>query len=425
MKRFGTLEIELAASILYYDLEEIQHLFQVVDAISQSDFSRIDGTFLTFVDYLRKTNEAVFKIEDPEERKRKIIESIECLNEHVPNKDNREKFQMWLESVQDKEVPMELADDILAHFTWEEYKKSIAAVDAADIPFADKLAVRPKEIRVRDSDIVRFSDIPIPEDEVQESFTTGLSDLDKLFQPKPTNFVSIAARPGVGKSLFMFNMSINNALQNIPCLYVSLEMSGSQMDERLVNYLTQSNLKDESKDEMGVLIQSDYNKAFAAAKRLPEYATVNKYMAFLKPETFSADFILDRIKTLVKRDGYKIVFIDYLQLLRYNGMDEWASLRQITKDLKNLAFTNNILIVAGSQVNRSSTEMGLTLSDLYGSSTIEADCDSIIGLENPREIRQNNTTILRVKILKQRMGATGQLEYTINYSTGHMLYGNS
>ena len=419
--KFRELEIQLTSSILFYDSKELDNFFVVFDKINQENSIIISGLFVSFVNYLRKIDRDILLIEDPKERKAKVCDNILIRNSTVTNKNKREEFETWFQKVLETDVPMELSDDILDHYVWEQFKLSIEAIDKMDIPFSEKLLIRPKEIVInKNSEIIKFSEIPIPKEESEASFTSGLEDLDLILKPKQTHFMVIAARPSVGKSMFMFNMGINNALNGVKCLYVSLEMSAEQLAERLVNYLAKSNLKDQCKDSYGNLNYEAYAKRYNDILNSGDFKKINENLIYSKPETFSADSILTKVEELIDKEHYKIVFFDYLQLLRYNDIDEWGSLRKLTKQLKTLAFTKNVLIVTGSQVNRSSTEVGLNLTAFSGSSTIEADTDIIVGLENPRETKQNNRAVLNVKIMKQRNGATEEFKYNTDYSTGHM-----
>ena len=419
--KFRELEIQLTSSILFYDSKELDNFFVVFDKINQENSIIISGLFVSFVNYLRKIDRDILLIEDPKERKAKVCDNILIRNSTVTNKNKREEFETWFQKVLETDVPMELSDDILDHYVWEQFKLSIEAIDKMDIPFSEKLLIRPKEIIInKNSEIIKFSEIPIPKEESEASFTSGLEDLDLILKPKQTHFMVIAARPSVGKSMFMFNMGINNALNGVKCLYVSLEMSAEQLAERLVNYLAKSNLKDQCKDSYGNLNYEAYAKRYNDILNSEDFKKINENLIYSKPETFSADSILTKVEELIDKEHYKIVFFDYLQLLRYNDIDEWGSLRKLTKQLKTLAFTKNVLIVTGSQVNRSSTEVGLNLTAFSGSSTIEADTDIIVGLENPRETKQNNRAVLNVKIMKQRNGATEEFKYNTDYSTGHM-----
>lgn len=420
--KFNELEIQLASSILYYDDKEMKRFFDVYDSISSDINIAIDGMFDLFVSYIRH-----FKhfCDDVEERKSKLIDEINIRNENCSNADTRENFELWFSKVLEKEVPMELADDILNHFVWEEYKKAINQVDSMDIPYIEKLAIRPKTPKsLKKKGLIRLSDIDEDDGDYDNAthFTTGLTELDKIVEFSETEFVVIAARPGVGKSLLMLRQAMANSEKGIKTLYVSFEMNSVDLDNRIINYVNRENLKEQYKDEYGILDYKGYKEARKLVKQNKEYKTINENLYLYESETSSADAILTEIEDQIKNNNFKAVFIDYLQLLRFNRMDEWASLRALTNALKNLAFRTNTLIVTGSQVSRSSTEHGLYLSDLFGSSSIESDTDTVIGLENFKDRKQGQKALLNIKVMKNRKGDLAELKYIVDYSNSILTY---
>lgn len=418
--KFKGLEIELASSILYYDKEESLRFFDIYDAISAESHISIDGIFDLFVSYMKKFKG--FEIENPTERRQKLIDEINLRNNQNSNKTIRENFDLWFSQVLETEIPFELADDILNRLIWEEYKKAIDSIDKSNIPFKDKLAVRPKIPKaLNQDDVVNLNEITHSKKSLAE-YTTGLEELDKLVKLKRGNFVVIAARPGVGKSLLMLAMAIANSRQGVKSLFVSLEMTKEQLDIRIVNHYVGENLQSQYEDENGVLNFESWEEAHSNAKKTKGYRPINENLKIYPSKTKSADSILNKIENMIKEEGYDVIFLDYLQLLRYNSLNEWESLRQLTTDLKSLAFRTNTLMVTGCQVSRSSTEKGLYLTDLFGSSTIEADTDIVIGLENTKERRQGEKAVLNVKSMKNREGDLGELHHTVDYSTGRLTY---
>lgn len=418
--KFNSLEIELASSILYYDKTEMNRFFDIYDSIVQDSNIIIDGLFDLFVSYIKKFKN--FNV-NHEERRQKLIDEIYLRNNQNPDKTIRENFELWFSKVLETDIPLELADDILDRFIWEEFKKSIQLIDESNVPFKEKLAIRPKTPKSFNNDgLIFLDDISIDEDEVAERYTTGLEELDQLVEFTKSNFVVIAARPGVGKSLLMLLMAIANARAGVKTLFLSLEMNQKQINGRIINHYLGENLKAQHEDEFGKLNFESYKEAYNLAKNSKGYKNIKDNLQLYVSKESSADSILVKIEDQIKEGGYEAIFIDYLQLLKFNRMDEWSSLRALTNALKNLAFRTNTLIVTGSQVTRSSTEKGLYLTDLFGSSSIEADTDIVIGIENLRERRQGEKAQVNVKVMKNREGDLGELKYIIDYSVGRMSY---
>lgn len=425
-KKYSGLTSELASSILYYDEDEMESFLLKYDAISKEPMVVIDGTFERFVSFIRKFNGFV---EDPEKRKKKIIEHVRQIAETITNADDREQFLLWFEAVVAKDVPLELSDGIFERFVWEEYTDAIERINSSDVSFREKLSLRPvalQEMFNNNQKIVMIGDVEFSEDdEAEKLYGTGLSDLDEIVQFYPKSFAVVAARPGVGKTLFMLNQALKCAESGAKCLFVSLEMSDKKLTERLVNNYQNMNIREAHKEYDGktgkyVLNFKDFKKEMDSIRKSKGFKKISNNLGIYISDVSSAESILANIEDEIKKNKYEMVFLDYLQLLRYSHLDEWASLRKATNALKNLAFRSNIVLVTGSQVSRSSKENGLTLEDLFGGSTIEADADQVIGLISARERKQGESSFVYAKVLKNREGDLGQCKYLVDYSTGRM-----
>ena len=414
--KFNSLETQLASSILYYDEEEMNKFFSVYDSLCKNENILIDGIFDTFVNYLRDFRNFD---DNTEIRKNNLINYLNVINDQSPNKNQREIFELWFSKVLETDTPMELADDILYHFIWEEFKQSIEQIDLQNISFKEKLEIRPRpaDIISEDQEVVKLSDIKI-DSEYGESYTSGLPEFDKVLKFYKTNLVIIAARPGVGKSLFMIQMAIANALAGKKVLYLSLEMSKELLYKRMMNVYANENLKAQHSDENGDLNINSYNQAVEKIQNTPRFKSMEQNLGIYENKSSSADSILSSIEKRIEKDKYEVIFIDYLQIMRYIKLDEWSSLRKLTRDLKSLAFRTNTLFVTASQVSRSSEDSGLYLSDLFGSSTIEADADTVIGMETIESRRTNDRNIVNFKTLKVRDGSIPEIKYMIDYSIG-------
>ena len=413
-----SIEISFASSILYYDKEELDTFFPVYDQMLEDTNNIMSGNFYQFVSYMKKIKE--FK-EDPIERRNYYISKIIDFSNLIPDSNSKDNFQIWFEEVQNTEADLDLSEDIFYRYLWEQFKLDVDRTDRSTIPFKEKLSLRPKIPQSLKKDgIINLDDIDIPDESNLTVYTTGLEDLDRIVRFTQTNFVVIAARPGVGKSLAMLEMAIANARQGVKTLYLSLEMSGLQILGRVCNSFTRENIKEQHTNDDGTLNNISYKKALQQVMKDRNFKPIKDNLQLSVTEASSAESILQKLEDQIKEFKYEAIFIDYLQLLRYKTLDEWASLRNLTNSLKNLAFRENVLIVTGSQVSRSSTEKGLYLSDLFGSSSIEADTDIVIGLESTQERRQGDRALVNIKILKNREGDLGEQKFYVDYSNGKL-----
>jgi len=219
--------------------------------------------------------------------------------------------------------------------------------------------------------------------------------------------ITIAGRPGMGKTALMLNMArYYAAVQKLPVGFLSLEMKGEQLELRLVQKDWQKSLKYEIK----YLTKEEREKLTGqidALKELPIYFN-DKISAKLGT-------MLSSIYMMVKTKGCKIVFIDYLQLMPTNKRgsrnDEIA---EISRRLKMLATELDIVIIAGSQLSRGVEHRDSkrpTLADLRDSGAIEQDCDMVVFCFREGYYKSTvNPEKLELIVAKQRDGVTGTEE---------------
>lgn len=412
----NNIELQMASSIMYYDKKEMQQLFEIYDSMQLDSHIYIDGSFNSMITYLHSFNKYD---KDPVKRKNNIISYLKICNSSNPDSDARAEFSVWLDMAASMDVPMELSEDIKYHFLWNSYYNAVNKINSNNLPFKDKLSVRPSFIsdKVNNSLIVSLDDIEY-KGVAQTKYTTGINILDSTVHLTDTNFEVICARPGVGKSLFMLRQAISNARQGKKVIFASLEMSAVSINKRIVNIYSKRNIEEEFRDENGIIDEKKCAAEYEKIKKQKGFKAISDNFSLFVSPSKNADTILSKMEEQIKANDYDIIFIDYLQLLRYPGKDEWGSLRALTSDLKSLAFRNNILVVSATQVSRSTTEMGITLADLFGSSTIENDADVIIALENFRDRIQGQKAIINIKTLKNREGDLSDDKFSIDYAIG-------
>lgn len=218
----------------------------------------------------------------------------------------------------------------------------------------------------------------------QAFIMTGNKIIDeKLFGFPAKGFVVVAGRPKMGKTSLMVTFLIQ-ASHLMKVAYLTIEMNADQIVNKI------------------------------------------KYMQTLKPNIANISIVdysypyFDKILVTISKlaeDGVKIVFLDYLQLIKtkFSGINEVASLSTITLELKLLAKRMDIVIVTGSQFSRgieSRDDKRPLMSDLKGSGSIEQDADLILGLhrEKPEEPLAKTGTLNSIYILANRHGQSGVIK---------------
>jgi replicative DNA helicase len=245
---------------------------------------------------------------------------------------------------------------------------------------------------------------------------TGMADLDKKTAGlQRSDLVVIAARPSMGKTAMMLNMSLDIATKanQGAVLYFSLEMSKEQLVDRLLAAEASVDAwKLRTGDGLG---DDDFERISTAMGALAEAPI---YIDDTSGITISD--LRTKARRLHHQHPLAVIMVDYLQLM--SGGTRFASsanrvqeISEISRGLKVLARELNVPVVAASQLSRSVESRSPQipqLADLRESGSIEQDADIVLFLYreeyyNPDTDRQNITDIF---IKKHRNGPTGNFE---------------
>lgn len=401
------MEPELASAIIYYDKKEFTSFYNLWQSIDSDDADMVSsGQFSTFMGYMKDIHNDID--EEEEILSEYIVTKLRSANDLEPSRIKREQFELWMSEVQEKDNPanFSLSEDLFDKYCWLCYKDKIDRADRSNMPFRDKLSIKPFNLDIS-SERPTYSKISGISNsrEGKMSYTTGISILDDFVKPFVTNLLIIAARPGVGKSVFMLQQALENASKGIPSLFISLEMTDIQIKARIMNWY--KNRKTNS---------SEWDKI----EKEEAFQTLDNNLFILSNKSNNGNIIIEFAEKMIEENDIQIVFVDYLQLIRYPESDEWGSLRKATFDLKTLGVNYNALVVSCSQVLRKSTTYGLELESLFGSSTIENDADIVIGMEvaGRDKIDNSDEEIIYLKILKNREGLSGKkIKMMVKYIT--------
>lgn len=251
--------------------------------------------------------------------------------------------------------------------------------------------------------------------------TSGFSSIDRITQGwQNGNLIVIGARPAMGKTSFLLSSMLNMVLgQSIstPVALFSLEMSDAQVTCCLISSLCEiPNLKIRN----GLLEPYEWEKVDFEIKKLynaPIYIDDTPHLDIYQ--------FCEKAKRLVRENGVKILFLDYLQLLTVNDKyydNRYLELNYITRRLKALARELDVPIIVVSQLNRNIEDKSRygaegkrpQLTDLRDSGTICDDADVVCFIHRPEyykitEDERGNSLIGLAEFIvaKQRMGGTG------------------
>jgi len=241
--------------------------------------------------------------------------------------------------------------------------------------------------------------------------TTGVPsffpDLDTLLAGyQRSDLLILAARPAMGKTAFAVCNLVNMGLHDIPCGIFSLEMSKEQLVDRMTAVSSKVN---SLKFRSGRFVNDDW---VAITNALGEFQGKPIWIDDSSDPRLSS--LRKKSRQMVK-NGAKIIFIDYLQLLSgAKQQNRNLEISEITRGLKLLAKDLNIPIVLLSQLSRKCEERDPKrprLSDLRDSGAIEQDADVVMFLYRDEVYKptDDNRGLAELIIAKQRNGPTGTI----------------
>lgn len=246
---------------------------------------------------------------------------------------------------------------------------------------------------------------------------SGFSEIDIVTAGwQPTDLIILAARPAVGKSAFALNLARNaivHPLKKSPTAFFSLEMSKSQLVERLYSAELEMNFAELRR---GRITQEQHLKVMQAVDRLEKLELYIDDSSNLTIHEFKS-----KARRLVTKFGVKFIIIDYLQLMSCGekGLNRDQQIATITRGLKQCAKELKIPILALSQLARKVDERTSkipVLGDLRESGAIEQDADLVMFIYRPDYYEDSKREIDKVagethiNIAKHRNGSLEKIK---------------
>lgn len=238
---------------------------------------------------------------------------------------------------------------------------------------------------------------------------TGFIGFDRLTNGlKPGQLCTIAARPGMGKSLFAQNVAEHVAGRGKTVCIFSLEMATDEIGLRMI--ASQARVAHD-KIERGALSADEWGKVREAHRRIQEELPI-----YTVDGSANVTELRARARRLQRKHGLDLLIVDYIQLLsdpRPGGKDSRENeVSRISRALKMLARELKVPLISLAQLNRGvelRTNKRPTLADLRESGSIEQDSDIVAFLYRDEYYDPDSPDagVVEVIVSKQRAGATG------------------
>jgi replicative DNA helicase len=252
---------------------------------------------------------------------------------------------------------------------------------------------------------------------VDSGCETGFTDFDTMTGGLHNGeLIILAARPSMGKTALAMNISENVALQNQqPALFVSLEMSGIELADRMLCSLSRVN---GHKLRSGTIGNDDRQRLVQKANEISKSPL---YVDDSPSRTVSE--IAAAARRIQRRmGGLNLIVIDYLQLIEPDNSRDprQEQVAKIARRLKGLAREMKVPVLCLSQLNRQaedSKDHKPKLSHLRESGAIEQDADVVMFVHREEyyhrgEERAQYAGQAEIIIAKQRNGPVGEVPLT-------------
>jgi len=212
---------------------------------------------------------------------------------------------------------------------------------------------------------------------------SGIKELDDTilgFSPK--EMITIAGRPGMGKSSLARDIMLSVGLPHLEknILLCTLEMSCEEVVDLLIANLAKIDYYNYKKGLCTGDIKSLYD---TACTQLSSYNIIISDDSYLTPESLRL-----LLEDLMKSTPIACVIVDYLQLmsLRCPVESRQTEVATISRELKAIAMDYDLSVIAMSQLNRNVEYRESTrprMSDLRESGAMEQDSSKIILIHRP------------------------------------------
>jgi replicative DNA helicase len=248
---------------------------------------------------------------------------------------------------------------------------------------------------------------------------TGFHELDgKLLGLQPGQLITVAGRPGMGKSQLGAAIASNIAAQGAPALLASVEMALEELQDRFIASHSKVSL---TNIRSGRLTPRDWEMITEALPGfdMPLYIDAHPTITLMRLRHAAR-------RVAAMHGGHLgVIVVDYMQLMasasRHDNREREVS--EISRGLKILAGELHTPVVALAQLNRNvemRAEKRPTLSDLRESGSIENDSDAVLLLFRDEYYRPDTPDkgVCEVIVAKQRNGPTGTVRLFFEANRG-------
>lgn len=190
------------------------------------------------------------------------------------------------------------------------------------------------------------------------SLKTGIPELDGYLRLKGLakgELTLIGARPSIGKTALLLQISTNVVRMGIPTLFISLEM----LKEKLVMRMLPSISGIANK----AINPQTFKQQPQEAAKLKEALDNIRELPMYFDRSFQLDQLISTAEFFIQTKGVELVVFDYLTLVKYGIISRRSDTRDaevgmVTNELKELAVRTDVAVLGAAQMKRESEKEG-------------------------------------------------------------------
>lgn len=249
-----------------------------------------------------------------------------------------------------------------------------------------------------------------------QGIKVGLPGLDTFFTLRRSEFTIVAARPSMGKTAWMVDVSQLLGDKNVFVARFSAETGRDGLMSRDLGREAEVNteaLRGERTmgDVKQPLTTEETERLKAAVGKLNARPISTNYTA-LDPDRIIEIIESEMLRLGIGFDEHIVVMFDYVQFgIKKPGESGYERVSRLSTQFKYIAKILNCSVVAFAQLNRDAEEEIPGLNNLKESGQLEQDADAVIFLHGEREAGVRSAR--QMIVAKQREGQVGTAHFIL------------
>lgn len=195
-----------------------------------------------------------------------------------------------------------------------------------------------------------------------------IHELNDRLYAEAGDFILIGGYPSSGKSALALQCA-NHWARDTKVGFFSLETSPEKLFDRMMSSIAELSMDDIKRNQIP---QSQWEKVCSMTQEI-----ISRNLELVP----AAGMTPADIRSVTMMRGYKIIIIDYVQLLQASGANRTEQVTNISLALHRMAQDMQVTIVALSQLKRKGDDSTPESSDLRESGQLEQDADIIMMLK--------------------------------------------